>query len=529
MFAEEIGGNATRRKQEEQKRRRRQLKQQQQQQRKAEKQKQQVVSIKATESVSSATVESTSVSIDIPLETETNKPTVVSKALLLRAERAERQLKENSAKRIQSIYRAHSSNSALIKKHSSTLTQRLEDLSKVKLLIAQKTGNRDFIPPSATCTLLCQQLLFLTKSIPYKRKDGKQSIIILRDDQQLTSNFQKIVELIILPSSCSKDVKMNPFLSPIGQRRLKGLIRLALVISAQNAILDDKIWKTCSDLILSLMSKPTHPTILNLCYNLLLPSSPQVDDTKIVNLLKGELPIAKIGAPLDLISFLRHHLLFSVGGEPIPPNAYNSGEACILKRKRQCADSLFQMVLKVIQNTSNPKERSRLLVWLMSEIMTIPLLSWKVSVTSLLERDQTQQIFIISMINAFTNRHAESLTAGEIQSVLFNDIPLRILSATPLQCLLANLNQILMRAVQLNGSDPSKLDVKAATIYFQFIANILDTVSLATLTTRDSVVEWNADGTCIVISPVSKYSLQFHVCERMLQFSHFPKLLSIAN
>ncbi|KAL3945620.1 MAG: hypothetical protein SGBAC_000276 [Bacillariaceae sp.] len=110
------------------------------------------------------------------------------------------------------------------------------------------------------------------------------------------------------------------------------------------------------------------------------------------------------------------------------------------------------------------------------------------------------------MIETFTERFADSLNTGKIQSLFPNDVSLSICNATPMQSLLANLMQIGHASVALNGTDVLKFDSTMSATFYEFVATLVDAIPLGTLSTKDSVVEWFSDGkgreTCILLSPV---------------------------
>ena len=82
---------------------------------------------------------------------------------------------------------------------------------------------------------------------------------------------------------------------------------------------------------------------------------------------------------MDIIQILRLHLLYSTGGpDPIPPEADRCREACIPPNQRAQADVLVQLVLDAILGASSLSERQNLYLRFVSEILTVPLLTWKI-------------------------------------------------------------------------------------------------------------------------------------------------------
>jgi ubiquitin-protein ligase E3 C len=542
MFAEELGGNATRRRQEEAKAKRRQLKQQQQ--KKAQQQQQQQ---KNASSASAATPPTTgaataTATANAPVQKEANvasipstmppviatvpaengKSSAVAIALQQRQQRHAAQNQQKSSIKIQSFYRTHRSNCNLLRHQSTLLDQRLTDLSTLRDLLKQNANTTDYVPPPATSTALCLQLLFLTKMIPYNRREGTARFVKLRDPLKDPKKVQKIMDLVILPGIYSPDENVNPFVvwlqSREGKLRLESLLRVCLV-TATSPNVDDQVLKKCMKFVLAVTVPRTnepkvHPSILNACRSMLLSELPPGTDAKATNTKKKQPQRhARLGSSLDLISILRFHLLYSTGGpQPIPPTSDKLRESCIPAKHRTQADALFQAVLEAVQETSNLSERRNLFLRFVSEILTVPLLTWKTSDTStskLLVRDtqnNNNKLLLVSLIENFTDHYGDILTAGDIELILCNDTSLTSCPATPTQCLLANTIQIGRSCIKLNGSDVSKLDYESSATFFRFIATLVDAVPLGTFSSRESVVEWISDGqghhSPVVLSPV---------------------------
>jgi ubiquitin-protein ligase E3 C len=505
MFAEELGGNTNRRKQEEQRRRRRQLKQQQQRKQKqanAENLNQEqagpatTTEKKETKVVSAEVNCGTEISSS-PAETS-KKPSAVSNALILRAERQTAQKQQNSARSIQAFYRSHRSNCISLKSESDALEGYLRDLLKLKVVLKERTDTEDYIPPPVTATALTQKLLYTTTTFPYKHRD---KVVKLRDGKGSTESLQKLLEIVILPGIRTKDESLNPFLIWMqtlrGQLRMQNLIRLCLYVMTKESPYDKKSLEMCSDFILSITlssnNRNIHPSILKACRSILLPPS----SPKITPLLpkgdkaKKSLFFIRIGSSLDLISALRYLLLFNTGGSPIPLKSEDLRRDCVSANEREKSTFFFQTVVEAIQKSQDDFERESLLIRLVSEILTVPLLTWRVSTESLLLRDHIRhKLLVVSMIESYTKMFARTLTAGEIESIMPADISLTVCNATPTQCLLANMVEIGSSSKSLNGSDTSRIDFQSATIFYKFVALLVDAVPLGTLTTRDSVVEW---------------------------------------
>lgn len=565
MFAEELGGNANRRKQEEARARRRKLKQEEDQKKKADERARQQKEAAAAAAqgngstgnstplvtVGSSSVPSPALSpaaptLEIPATAEAGKNAAVANALQQRQQRQAAQHLLQSAVKIQSFYRAHRSNVAVLQSQSTLLGQRLQDLNTLTTLLKQQAPDRpDYVPPPATATVLCLQLLFLTRSLPYRSK--QERMIKLRNKLQDAKYVQQMIRLVLLPGICSHDENSNPFLvwqqSKLGLWRIESLMRLVFVTATSSAI-DESTVAVCLDFLRALSGagdKPVPASISALGQSRLCSTTPPT--TSLVELYTTATrlktmrisPVALLSSPLDWIGILRFHLLYQTGGpDPIPKAAEQAREACIPTPDKIQADHIFRAALQSIR-AQTTQTLTALQLRFVSDILTIPLLTWKISDASLHlllapsehSDSNNKRPFLVDLLATFIQFHADKLSGGEIGSILCNDTSLTVCPATPTQCLLANLLQIGRTTPALNGTHPSKLHFAAATTFYQFIATLVDAVPLATLTSRESVVEWISDGKGHH-SPVVLSSIVMEQCKYLLVDGFVRKLFDCA-
>jgi len=570
MFAEEVENNANRKRQEENRARRKKLKQEQLKKKKNEEQKIRAQDPTVNKPVSTVTkpvinvtpdtaISATSTNVSNSVHLSNTQTSAVEIATAQRQQRHEAQVQKRECIKIQSFYRAHRSNCFLIKAQITLLAKRLQDLSTLISILKEK-ANTDYIPTQQTVTAFCQQTIFLTRTIPYHRKKNQHGYMYtkLRDTKRDSKLVQQIFQLVLIPGLTSLDQNINPFAvwiqSPEGKLRIQYMMRLALVI-ATDPLVDSTIWKSCLNFIqivtvsISMSTNNSQNninddtniivSIVEFCRPLLLKndSSKKRNPVEQPTLSSLKSP-AKNSVPLDLITLLRNHLLYSTGGSPNPLTSSKLRESCISSKQREQADRLFQTVILVIQgggngfnNINNDKNNNNrrskqnifkqslqeeleeiLMLRFFSEILTIPLLTWKISDTSMKyffsyrhnNFSQQNQLFLMSLIGTFTNVHSEIMNVGDIESVLC-DIPLKQARATSTQCLLANMIQLGSSCIQLNGSQPDKLDFEASSIYFRFLATLVDAIPVSTFSSRDSVVEWVSDSghhSPVVLSPI---------------------------
>jgi hypothetical protein len=587
MFAEEIGGNATRRKQEEARARRRTLKQEQQkksQQQQPQRQQQHQEQLdpnsyantnpsgiinedinplssgglSAAATITNATSNSTI--WNSPTSTNTPIASKLSAIQIAEEQRQQRlltQARKNAAIKVQSFYRSHKSYVRLLHDESQVLTKRLQDLSTLRTLLKDKVGT-DYVPPPATSTALVQQLLFLCQSAPHHKTKGTNKLgsVKLRETTRDSKLVQQVLVLAIMPGIASSDENVNPFAvwvqSPEGRRRIQSLLRLVLITATDSGVVK-QICATCCQFLLAVMVPPEQSTtvstlVLDTCRPLLLSTAPLVSaiettpmttvSSSIASTSTSSHPsgqffhnkskatptkyYAQMDAPMDLISILRHHLLYVTGGAPIPTTADKMREACIPDAHRDQADALFQAIVTILVKNStyhkiSSHDREQYSLRLVSEILTVPLLTWKTSDASVnllfssvrMSKYLQERLVLLSLIETFTKVHKDVLNAGgEFESLLYQyDVALGSkCNATPIQCLLANMVVLGRSCVAINATQPAKLDYDASTLYFKFLATLVDAVPVSTFTTRESVVEWVTDGkghhSPVVIAPV---------------------------
>jgi ubiquitin-protein ligase E3 C len=535
MFAEEHAGNASRKRAEQNRARRQKLKQQQEKKappKPSTNDQAGSTDAEATTATSPPSAVSTvpaaaatGVTAPKPVAT-TNKLSAVEKAEQQRKMRADTAALKKAAVRVQSVYRAYHSNQQIRKEQTELLSQRLQDVSTLRTLLQQKTKS-DYVPPPATSTVLIQKLLFVTKRIPVFGRP--RSIRI----QSLTAFplLQQVLDFAVLPGIQSKDDSLNPcevwMQSSHGRYRFKELMRLVLVSVTHSGISDAASQSTIRFLrvVLGLdeaaESAPSRQTLIQYARSLLLSGIPvDVNALPSVNApppfrSKEATPsYALPGASLDLVAALRHYLLFIVAGpDPIPNNAEALREGCVPLRARSQAGALLRVVLQAVLSTPIDAERRMLQSRLVKEILTVPLLTWKVSAESLSDWVQTSKtssashLPLVTLLQTFADENPLSMAAGDIATLLpSTDLPLTLCAATTTQCLLANLVQLGRICPSISGVNVSQVDYTCAAIYFDFVTVLLDVVPLGTFSSRDSVVEWITDGKGhhkpVVLSPV---------------------------
>jgi ubiquitin-protein ligase E3 C len=525
MFAEEHAGNASRKRAEQNRARRQKIKQQQEKKALAKPSTNDQAGSKDADTTTATSppsaVSATATGVTPPKHVAaTNQLSAVEKAEQQRKIRTDAAALQKAAVRVQSVYRAYQSNQTIRIEETKLLSQRLQDVSTLRTLLQQKSMV-DYVPPPATSTVLLQKLLFVTKRIPVLSQ--ARSIRI----QALTAFplLQQVLDFAVLPGIQSKDDSLNPcevwMQSSHGRYRFKELMRLVLVSVTHTGISDAASQSTIRFLrvVLGLDeaagSSPSRQTLVQYARSFLLPRIPaDVNAPPSSKSKESAPPYALPGASLDLIAALRHYLLFIVAGpDPIPHNAVALREGCVPVLARNRAGALLQVVLRAVLSTPIDAERRMLQSRLVKEILTVPLLTWKVSPESLSEWVQTSKapsasrLPLVTLLQTFADENLSSIAAGDIETLLpSTDLPLTLCAATTTQCLLANLVQLGRICPSISGVNVNQVDYTSAAIYFDFVTLLLDVVPLGTFSSRDSVVEWITIGgghhKPVVLSPV---------------------------
>ena len=371
--SEELKGNTTRKRQEEARARRRQLKQQQLKKQQSKKDNESALASSSgataavASSVTSSVTQPASFAIPALKEKSTAKPTAVATALQQRQLRQEQQLKQKAALVIQSFYRAYRSNCRLITEQSSLLSQRLKDLETLRNLIMQKT-NADYVPPPATATVLVRQLLFVTRSIPWQRKDGTKTHTQLRSPPDDSQRLEQTLQYVLLPGLLGKDDNLDPILTwmdgVVGRVRLMELLRLCLVTLTSRSVPSSNVLSCIDSFLRTVLgisaNKSARASIVEQC-RVMLPMIglpfPVNSPPATKNLKQPQSPpYAETGSALDIIQILRYQSLFG-SGKPIPNDAEKRREACISSNQREQNDVLFQIALDAVQMAGAGAER----------------------------------------------------------------------------------------------------------------------------------------------------------------------------
>ncbi|GKY96085.1 hypothetical protein MPSEU_000568600 [Mayamaea pseudoterrestris] len=518
MFSDELkGSNAARKRADETKIRRQRLKDEQNRKQKTLAAAASYGITNATTTASCNTQQITSISTLAHPFTNSSfsapKPIAASKELsaVERAQR-ERELRHRiahftaAAIRIQASFRRYKETTTWRRNIRQQLTHRLSDLKTLRNIIRETKGV-EYVLPQATTRTLCSQLIFLSTMT-----DGRPAICCL-DVAKNANLLLSFLENALLPGLKGNDASLDPISTwpdtPEGRFRLNNLIRLCLLAISDLCIpmLDTVFCSLNAMLGVGNSEKAGRVKLHSYCRSLLL--SKHITPTLLAPSIAPKLSFAVRDSSMDLISILRHHLMFVVGSTPIPAAAKELREACISPENCHRASAFVKLTWKTIDATRNDMGRKLLRIRFLVEILTVPLLTWKVSVDMvqylLAEGTNSTPSPIVACIEALIQLHADLLTAGKLNNLLFlHEVSLTICPATSSQCLLANFVLMAHANSTMNGNQPS--DNGTMTLYVKFLATLVDILPLSTFSSRDSSVEWMDDGkghhTPIVISTI---------------------------
>jgi ubiquitin-protein ligase E3 C len=549
MFAEELGGNASRKRAQENKERRKRLLQEQQRKAAASS----TSNLKTQQSTTTDNIPNASLSIKtnaLPNSTPTVTPLLqlhndnsatpssslstsigvvvtprsisrsnaVERAAEQRKIRASIQAQNSAAIQIQSIVRRVLCEKRIRKDATLELQKKVSDLEMVQAIL-QKKG---FVPPSNTVTDLVRlflirvhpthdtelvQRLFQCTIIPslQRRTNSNNSTTSTSDDDDddtctLSSWFM---------------IKEEEEVS-VGRWRLQKLLESLLYYCTRASKVD--IFIQCLQRFLL----ETSTSLKILAHGFML----QTTD--------GVMKLEEEKRRFDLVHVLRNYLL-QFSDKPIPPNAESKREMCFRAADRERAGAIFQLLLKVVVDGDDVTNSSQLGARIVREIMTIPLLSWRLTteaITFLAAPSSTQSTTsrLILLLHAFTDQYANELNSGQLHALLeSDDLPITICGATGSQRLLANLMQCSRAIPPCNGVITTKNDFVSTASFFEFVAALVDSVPLGTfISSRESVISWHTvDGNQ---KPIVLSSVILEQCKALVVDSYIRRLfLSAIN
>lgn len=476
--------------------------------------------------------------------TEPDTPlNAAQKAAEQRKVRAEARAKLSAAKTIQACVRSKQTASKVREQQRSIYDKRMSDLIALTAIL-KRSSSQEYIPPPATVSIMTTQFLYFACPTAI-RKNVSSGEVTFEDgsfilEERDLSRWTKLVKHLLLPGILDTNLDLDPLIpwveSANGRKRLNDVLTLLISsvarrqmkakkpfggITEKNSVgQDSNELLAAVDLILRTLLRLKKYNGGNrdmiyqkVCSLLIKSSAPSYS-----NYFQPKSASAKIQHQRhdkftpDLVSSLRSLLLFGSNGtsEPIPPHAERMREACTAKDEKCRADVLTKIIIDFIASMgSDQLNQGRLCSRFVSEILTVPLFTWKVNMSSYASLVQSQGLkspLLVDFIRHFTNTFTNEVSDGRIAAALnMTDISLRTCPAPPVLCLLSNVVQIGNKCDSINGMIASKLHYTAAAEYFNFVAALINVAPLGTFSSKMAAVEWVSNGSTsspIVLSKV---------------------------
>lgn len=574
MFADELQKNAAQQRAAENRQRRLKIKQQQAKASFASTSPTNAFKAKETSTATSGAITEAST---LPVKTETNQTipfssgtsiSAVTKASQERARRANQVREHQRAVQIQSRARGCITRDRMQRNIRADLVSKMYDLRSVRDLLSRSQNITTYIPPPATTTTLVRSLWFITSrresqghtSVPW----GSRRVIVWNDRQDVIL-LSQVLQYAVTPGLQSPDENVNPFAcwnsSEEGNYRMKFVMRIilvALVDPSVEPLVGNDVFDACQQCLKAVMAVPRsisslqalsdcRVTVVRTCWDWLLPNQteagPRTRLTTATTASQLHQPCAYFSSPLDMLSIWRHYLLFTVAGpKPIPPMLDLNRETCVSHLRKQRIGVWIRNVCDAVEQASDHDARGDfLMIRLVREIYTIPLLTWKVSNELLaywVTSSGTKGCPFVSALRLFGDKGDGLLQNDGVENLFpFDDVPMTVCPATPTQCFLANVVQLGLLCPTLNGTDSLKLDFGAAVVFFNLITVLVQAIPLATFSSRDSAVVWvdgvNGHTIPIVLSKVIQDQCRAIMVDsfvrRIFQIALDPQVLGTEN
>jgi len=483
----------------------------------------------------------------IPIIFEPDVPlNAAQKAAEQRKIRAVQRAKLSAVTSIQSCVRSRLVASKVREQQRAVFDKRMHDLIALKAILKRTSATQEYIPPPATVSIMTTQFLFFACPSTIRKNHDTREVIFndgsfILEERDL-SRWAKLVKHLLLPgvSDCNNvDLDLDPLTPWIetvaGRKRLKDILTLLISSISRRQMKAKKPFGVAIGSGNSIVGHDTDELLTSVDSVLrtlldLNKSSPYsggnrdiVHQTTCSLLIKSSAPIYSNyfqpkSASLktengnnctpDLISSLRSIMLFGSTGnaEPIHTDAERMREMCTTKDEKCRADILTKLIIDSIASMESRDQynHSRLCSRFVSEILTIPLFTWKLKATSYTNLIQSQGIkapVLVDYIRHFTSVFANEISDDRISAALnMTDISLSTCPAPPVLCLLSNLVQLGSKCDAINATNPSQLHYKAAAEYFNFIAILINVAPLGTFSSKMSAVEWVSNGS--ISSPI---------------------------
>lgn len=454
--------------------------------------------------------------------------TAAQKAMEQRKIRAEARARTANATTIQSFIRSKLTAIRAREEQRAIYDKRMSDLIALAGILKKSAMQQnqqykgtvnvgDYIPPPATASIMTIQFLFFACPSVLRKKYPEGQITIehinsLVLEVQDMPRWAKLVRYILCPGVRNENLDLDPILPWMqtneGKRRLEKILCVCVSsvskkqtpgkrrsspngLKAVDGIFSD--YHVAVDSFLRVLlrlgddntegqkcnySGGSRDLIHQKCQSLLMqyicpPYSG--NHATLGSKRHGTTQRLLSGGESDLISALRAVLLYGHDGtsKPIPADAERLRDNCMKKDEKDRANLLMKLIVDFLvgligNNGSDPMTTSFLSSRFVGEILTIPLLTWKISPSAYsrclyVSGTSSSPPPLVTFIHHFINWNADDVSNGHIEQALnMTDIMLTTCPAPPVLCLLANLVQLGKGCNSLNGLDQANFHYKGS-------------------------------------------------------------------
>ena len=467
---------------------------------------------------------------------ESTELTAAQKAAEQRKIRAEFRAQVSATTSIQSIVRCKLVATKTREEQREIFDKRMADLVTLSNILTRQSTTKNnaiaYVPPPATVSMMTSQFIFFACPTTIRKHhisgnvafDSRSMVMEGRD----LSRWAKLVTNILLPGVTNENLDLDPLLpwmeSSSGRRRLLKVLELCITSISMKERAVTQQWNRLA----KSFTRTTGESNTNKCYSTvecLLRTILRLDGRIYIGGVRDAVsqmfysilmqPTCGQTEPpeSDIISSLRALLLYGPtrANPPIPGDAGRLREHCVTDDEKERASILLKLTIDLIaSSTADQLSLNCLCSRFITEVLTVPLLIWKVSSASyarLICVDPNKGgAALVDYIHRFINLNAETISERHIESLLNrSDISLTSCPAPAVLCLLANLVQLGRTCEAINGMNPTVLHYNGAAEYFNFLVLLIDSAPLGTFSSRMSAVEWvtiGSSSTPIILSDV---------------------------
>ena len=488
MFAEELDqGKSTRKRQEDARRRRLEIKQK----KKLQQQRQQNDKVSTTpiplkeDAIANKTVPTTKYEANVSNESETTS--AVEEALKQRRIRQNLEKQNQIIIKIQSWYRSYKTMQKFKNEQRNLYDKRMHDIITLSSIIKQQNDTIYIVPP-ATATMISVQLFYIFDV-------SKNAKILKGDKKRLHQYFQYVLLPGLLPTDGKDDVdtiKSNLALSSplhnwlsttIGKLRIRKLLYLCIYDITE---IQDYTSMWSIDVLRGLLGVHAQQLSKSEKYQEML------HDSSLVRYC-GTFLVSSTSSSnansLDILSNLRKLLLTYNG----ILKTKNDVSKCQIDYNNLLLFDILGTIITICNNSTNnssfynTEKCKSLSTRIITEILTTPFLTWKISIHKFISSTLFQVILCNFII------HNKVVLSNNNLIYIIPEQRDQCKTAPLLLCLFSNLVQIGRIIPFINGTCPeTKFDYNLTSAYYDLLSCLLHVIPYGALSEKQTnAIEWN--------------------------------------